>query len=145
MAGARHPTIVIDSPVAEHFKILCRMRRLCVCLIKCVNEGSSVEGPLFRSVNHFRERKTGGFQRSRGDIRDMRKLGTDFTLSFDAFGPVHHHAIARSAKMRCDLLGPLERSVARPCPTDRIMGKSTRITPFIDMRHVDGGSTDDAV
>src|SRR5437762_7552174 len=138
MASTGHPAIVIDPSVAEHFKILCGMLRLGVCLVKRVNEGSSIERTLFRSVYHFRERKTGGFQRGGGDICYVRKLRTDFTFGFDPLGPVHNHAVARSAKMRCDLLRPLERSVARPGPADRVMGESTRPTPFIDVRHVDG-------
>src|SRR5260370_4177348 len=145
MAGTRLPTIVIDSSVAEHLKILCRMRCLGLGIVKGINKRSSIERPLFRSVNHFRERKTGSFQRGRRDICYMRKLGTDFTLGFDALGPVHDHPVTGSTKMRCDLLRPLERSVARPGPTDRVMGKSTRVTPHIEVRHVDCGVTDDAV
>src|SRR5437588_9767136 len=137
MASTGHPAIVIDPSVSEHLEILRGMLRLGVCLVKRVNKRSSIERTLFRSIYHFRERKTGGCQRGRGYICDMRKLRTNFTFGFDPLGPVHNHAVARSAKMRCDLLGPLERSVARPSPTDGVMGKSTRATPFIDVRHVD--------
>src|SRR6266566_6855675 len=145
MASTGHPAIVIDSSVAEHLEILRGMSGPGIGIVKSIEKRSSIERPLFGSVDHFRERKTGGFKRGRCDIGYMRKLRTNFTLGFDPLGPMHDHAIARSAKMRCDLLRPLERSVACPGPADRVMGKSNGAAPFIDVRHVDCGITDDAV
>src|SRR5947208_8934689 len=79
MARTRYPTIVIDSPVAEHFEILCRMRCLGLGIVKCVNEGSSIERPLLRTVYHLRERKTRRFQCGRSAICYIRTLETTAT------------------------------------------------------------------
>ena len=63
----------------------------------------------------------------------------------DAIGPIEHDAVCGSAVMRSDLLGPLERSVAGPCPANRIMGERTRAAPIVQVRHVDRRILLDAV
>src|SRR5947209_4626782 len=61
----------------------------------------------------------------------MVELRADATLVLDARGPRDNHAIAGAAEVRGNLLGPLERSVHRVGPTDRIVIECRRATKFI--------------
>ena len=47
--------------------------------------------------------------------------------------PVHDHAVARAAEVAGDLLGPLERRVARPRPADREVREGLRPAPLVDV------------
>src|SRR5438132_14247797 len=85
------------------------------------------------------------FQNRRRDIRDMSELGADFSFGFDSRRPVYNYTVRGSAVVRCDLLGPLEWSVAGPCPANRIMREGARVPPIVQMRHVNRGGADDAV
>src|SRR4029077_8208792 len=59
--------------------------------------------------------------------------------------PMDHDTICGTAIMGCDLLGPLEWRIASPCPADRIMWERRRVSPVIQMRHVNVGSAGDPV
>src|SRR6266496_5312869 len=65
----------------------------------------------------------------------MSELGADFSLSFNSRRPMDHDSVGSAAIMRCDLFGPLERSVAGPGPADRIMRESIWASPVIDVVH----------
>ena len=56
-----------------------------------------------------------------------------------------HQPIRRSAVVGGDLLGPLERSIASPCPADGVMREGAGVAPGVQMRHVDLGVADDSV
>ena len=73
------------------------------------------------------------------------KLAADFALGFDPLGPVEHHAVARAAEVTGDLLGPLERRIARPCPADGEVRERRRVAPSVDVLHHLIGIADDAV
>src|SRR6266513_1646891 len=75
----------------------------------------------------------------------MSELGADFSLGFNSRRPMDHDSIGGAAIMRCDLFGPLERSVASPCPANGIMWKRRWVAPVIQMRHVNRGSVDDSI
>src|SRR6266849_6967422 len=65
----------------------------------------------------------------------MVKLRADATLVLDARGPGDDHAVAGTAEVRGNLLGPLERSVHRVGPTDRVVIECRRATEFIHASH----------
>src|SRR5439155_22238475 len=75
----------------------------------------------------------------------MSELGADFSLGFNSRRPMDHDAIRGSTIMGCDLLGPLERCVARPGPANRIMRKRIWASPVIDMTLHLGSSANNAV
>src|SRR5882762_2461106 len=75
----------------------------------------------------------------------MSELGADFSLSFNSRRPIDHDTVGGSAVVRCDLLGPLERSVAGPCPANRIMWEGAWVAPIVEMRHVDLGGVNDSI
>src|SRR5579864_7450179 len=58
---------------------------------------------------------------------------------------MNHQPIRGSAVVGGDLLGPLKRSIARPCPADGVMGKSAGVAPGVQMWHVDLGVADDSI
>src|SRR6266699_4500550 len=145
MAGTGDPAIVIDAAITKHFEIL---SGLCLLGLRIV-EGINHRGPIKRSlrcpVHALGERQAGSFQYSRGNIRDMSELGADFSLGFDPRWPMYNYTIRSSAVVRCDLFGPLERSVAGPRPTNRIMREGARVAPILQMRHVDLGGVNDSI
>ena len=59
--------------------------------------------------------------------------------------PVQHHAVARAAEVAGDLLGPLERRVARPGPADGEVREGRGAAPVVDVAHHLVGLADDAV
>src|SRR5437867_4427633 len=75
----------------------------------------------------------------------MSELGANFSLGFNARRPVDHDSVSSATIMRSDLLGPLEWRIASPCPSDSIMWERRRVSPIIQMRHVDLSSVEDAV
>ena len=57
----------------------------------------------------------------------------DLALPLDAVGPVHDRAVARSAEVRCHLLGPLVGRVHRMRPAHRVVVVSVRAAEVIDL------------
>src|SRR5438270_4071289 len=139
MARARYPPIMIDAAIAKHFEVLSRVCLLSFGIVECVNHRSPIKRPLRCPVHALGERQAGSLQYSRGNIRDMSELGADFSLGFNPRWPMYNYTVRSSAVVRCDLLGPLERSVAGPRPTNSIMREGARVAPIVQMRHIDLG------
>ena len=57
----------------------------------------------------------------RGDIDDVGELRAQAAGLVDPVRPVHDRPVAGAAPVRGHLLGPLERGVHRPGPTDRVV------------------------
>src|SRR5436190_15680898 len=75
----------------------------------------------------------------------MSELGADFSLGFNPRRPMYNYTVRSSSVVRCDLLGPLERSVAGPRPANRIMREGARVAPIIQMRHIDFGGVNNSI
>src|SRR5690606_36577567 len=60
-------------------------------------------------------------------------LAADLAFREDALGPGHHHTGADPSQMGCDLLGPLERCIHRPGPTDWIVVVKCRTAQLADL------------
>ena len=75
----------------------------------------------------------------------MSELGADFSLGFNPRWPMYNYTVRSSAVVRCDLLGPLERSVAGPRPANRIMREGARVAPIVQMRHIDLGGVNNSI
>src|ERR1051325_642449 len=121
-----HPAIVIDTPISKHLAVLSTMRLLGLGIVKRVKHRCPIERSLRCPVHALWERQAGRFQDRRRNIRHVSKLGADFSLSFDARGPMDNDTVGGAAIMGRYLLGPLERSVAGPGPANGIVGERGR-------------------
>src|SRR6266536_3232075 len=145
MTSTGDPAIVIDAAITKHFEILSGVRLLSLGIVEGINHRGPIKRPLRCPVHALGERQAGGLQYSRGNIRDMSELGADFSLGFNPRWPMYNYTVRSSAVVRCDLLGPLERSVARPRPANRIMREGARVAPIVQMRHIDFGNANDSI
>src|SRR5882724_7992689 len=145
MASTGDPAIVIDAAITKHLEILSGVRLLGLRIVEGINHRGPIKRPLRCPVHALGERQAGGFQYSRGNIRDMSELGADFSPGFNPCWPMYNYTVRGSAVMRRDLLGPLERSVASPRPANCIMRERARVAPILQMRHIDLGSVDDPI
>src|SRR5205809_146585 len=145
MAGAGHPAIVIDAAITKHLEILSGMRLLGLRIVEGINHRGPIKRPLRCPVHALGERQAGGLQYSRGNIRDMSELRADFSLDINPRWPMYNYTVRSSAIVRCDLLGPLEWSVAGPRPTNRIMREGARVAPIVQMRHIDLGGVNNSI
>src|SRR6266480_1761599 len=75
----------------------------------------------------------------------MSELGADFSPGFDPRWPMYNYTVRSSAVVRCDLLGPLKWCIASPSPTDGIVRERRRVTPIVEMRHVDLGGVNNSI
>src|SRR5213080_225293 len=137
MTSAGDPAVVIDAAITKHFEILSGVRLPGLRIVEGISHRGPIKSPLRCPVHALGERQAGGLQYSRGNIRDMSELGADFSPGFNPCWPMYNYTVRSSAVVRCDLLGPLERSVAGPRPTNRIMRESARVAPIVQMRHID--------
>src|SRR5207245_3555471 len=145
MTRACHPAIVINSAVSKHLEILSRVCLLGFGIVEGINHRRSVERSLRRSVDALGKRQADCLQYSRRNVSNMSELRADFSLGFNSRRPMDNDSVRSAAVMRSDLLGPLKRRIASPCPTYSIMWKGRWIAPVIQMRHVNLGGVDDAV
>src|SRR5262249_57477326 len=68
-------------------------------------------------------------------VDDVVELRAKFSPGLDALWPADRQPIPRSAEVRRDLLGPLERGVHCVSPANRIVVVSLIATQFVDHRH----------
>src|SRR5882724_2141720 len=145
MTSTGDPAIVIDAAITKHLEILSGVRLLSLRIVEGINHRGPVKRPLRCSVHALGERQAGSLQYSRGNIRDMSELGADFSLGFNPRRPMYNYTVRSSAVVRCDLFGPLERSVAGPRPANRIMREGARVAPIVQMRHIDLGGVNNSI
>src|SRR4029077_7043498 len=128
-----------------HLEILSRMRFLSLGIVECVNHRCSVKRPLRGSVDAFWERQTRSFQNRRRKFSYVSELRTNLSLGLYSRRPVDDNPVSSATVMRRDLLGPLERGIAGPCPAESVMRKGCWVSPVIQMRHVNLGGADDPI
>src|SRR5947207_9755506 len=145
MTSTGDPAIVIDAAITKHLEILGAVRLLSLRIVEGINHRGPIKRPLRCPVHALGERQAGSLQYSRGNIVDMSELGADFSLGFNPRWPMYNYTVRSSAVVRCDLLGPLERSVASPRPANRIMREGARVAPILQVRHVDLGGVNDSI
>ena len=115
------PTVVIDSTVAEHLEILRRMTVGCVGILCGIQHAHAGQRYLRHAVHGFRLWQSSGFEHGSRHIVDVMELATDFALGLNTLGPVHHHAVAGTAKICGHLLGPRKRCIRSHRPGRREM------------------------
>src|SRR3954464_1043089 len=121
MPAARDPPLVVETSIANHLEILGRAGALRVRVrpIERVGHADPLDRLLGHAVHH----------RRLGDPDDVEDRGypVDGGMELEAGGPdvrepgwpAHDHPVARSSKMRRDLLDPLKGRIPGPRPTDR--------------------------
>ena len=80
----------------------------------------------------------GGFEDRRHDVDHVMELAADAAHVLDVAGPRNGHALPRSAEMRRDLLGPLERRIERPRPCHRHVRIGLVRAPVLVVQHLHG-------
>src|SRR5436309_8666242 len=145
MTSTGDPAIVIDAAITKHLEILSGVRLLGLRIVEGINHRGPIKRPLRCPIHALGERQARGLQYSRGNIRDMSELGADLSPGFNPRWPMYNYTVRSSAVVRCDLFGPLERSVAGPRPANRIMRKSARVAPIVQMRHIDLGGVNNSI
>src|SRR5882724_2748854 len=133
MTSTGDPAIVIDAAITKHLEILSGVRLLSLRIVEGINHRGPIKRPLRCPVHALGEGQAGGLQYSRGNIVDMSELGADFSLGFDPRWPIYNYPVRSTAVVRCDLLGPLKRRIAGPCPANRIMREGARVAPIVQM------------
>ena len=122
--GAGHPAVVVDRAIAENLEILgrARRRRVGAGLVPGVDHAHAVIGTLGDAVDHRRLRDADRIEDRRDDVDDVVELVADAAGVLDALRPAHHHAGARAAEVRGDLLDPAIGRIHREGPRHREVG-----------------------
>ncbi len=104
--------------ISQHLKVLRVVGgwRVCVGLLEGVHHADAFNGLLLDAVYFFRRRNSSRFQNRWHNIDDVMELVTDSALIVNMTRPGNRHALARSAKVRSNLLGPREWSIKCPRP-----------------------------
>src|SRR5450432_1279275 len=112
--SVRIPSVVIDSTVRGHFKILRSVPGRNFGRIETIHHTHPLNGLLFDTIHSIRSLYSGNFKYSGNNINHMMKLGTDSANVFDMTWPGDRHSLACSTEMRSHLLGPFKRSIESP-------------------------------
>src|SRR5437773_3124471 len=145
MPCARDPAVMVNGAVPKHLKVLGGMTVFGFGVIKSINHRRPIERKLLGAIHHLGKRQANCFQYSGCDIYHVTKLWADLPFSFDSFGPMHYHSVARAAPMRSNLLGPLERSIQGMRPANGIVRESIWASPVIYMIHHLGSIPNNAI
>ena len=94
------------------------------------------------AIDRDRLRQSCRFQKRGSDVDDVVELRAELALAFDPLGPVHDGAVARSAPVRGDLLGPLVRRVHGVRPAHRVVIVGLRPAELVEPRHQEFGRLD---
>ncbi len=86
---------------------------------------------LLDTVDRRWRRDTRDVKDRRRHVDHVRELRSDATAVGHTGRPPHDERVPRAAEMRADLLAPLERRVARPCPRGAIVRIHDRRAPLI--------------
>ena len=111
-----------------------RVPRRGLCVIKRVGKTDALQGFLEHAVHHRWRGDPGGFVDRRDDVDDVGELRPETAVIVDPRRPRNQHAVARTAKVRSDLLGPLHRRIHRMRPADRIMVIGPGAAQLVDHR-----------
>ena len=144
--GDGAPTLVVDAAVAEHLEVLEVVALGRVRVVERIEHARAFDGRLQHAVDHRGLGQPSGLEDGGGDVDHVGELRAQPAGLGDAAGPVHDRAVAGAAPVRGHLLGPLERRVHRPRPTDRevVVGAGrAELVQLADheLRRLDGGHT----
>src|SRR5262245_57047151 len=116
MARGRDPAVAVDRPVAEHLEILRVASLLGACIVEAIQHADALDRLLGDAVDDGRLLDCCCLQYCRHDVDDILELLTNTALVLDPLWPGDHQWVAGAAKVRGDLLAPLEWRVHRPGP-----------------------------
>src|SRR5690242_16163743 len=99
---------MVDRMIPHHFEILGLVPRWRIRIVRVegVHHADSLDRFLRYAIDYGRRRYAGRLQDCRDDIDDVVELVANATLVFNHSRPRDRHALAYTAKMRRDLLGP---------------------------------------
>jgi hypothetical protein len=101
---------------------------------------------LFDAIDRLRSPDARRFEYRGHYIDDVMELRPNPTWVVNMSRPRDRQALPGAAKMRRHLFGPLERSVERPRPSDRLVGVCLRASPaIIKLELIGDGNIQDAV
>ncbi len=91
-----------------------------------------VQGLLLDAVDRLGHRDAGKVEDGRAHVVHVRVVAPNRARVADAARPVHDHRVPGAAKMRGDLLAPVERGVAGPGPPGRVMRSHLLVAPGLE-------------
>src|SRR3546814_8299411 len=110
------PSVSVDCPVAQQFKILHVMASWQGGALEGIRHAHAVQAVLCTAVDDFGHWHARCFQQCRHDIIDMMELVTNVLGLIDMSRPCHAKPVTRSAQMGCDLLEQGEGRIIGPGP-----------------------------
>ena len=131
--GDRGPALVVDPAVADHLEVLRRARVRCVGVVEAVGHAHAVQRHLLLAVDEVGLREPGDIEHGRGDVDDVVELMASLSTRLNPVGPRDNGAVARTAPVRRDLLGPLVGRTHRVGPADRIVVVRRRAAEAVDV------------
>ena len=137
MPARGHPAVGVHAPIAQHLEILMGppARRLRIRRVERIGEAGPLDRPLDVAVDDCRLGDAHDLHQRRHEVDAVVELGANLAVILDAARPRDDHAVAGAAEMRRDLLRPLKRRIARPGPSDRVMGRRAGQAPFVHEAH----------
>src|SRR5262249_41884484 len=117
---AGDPAVVVDGAIAEHLEILrvALRRRVRVRSVEGVAHAHAFDWLLRDTVDHHRSGNAGDLKKGPDNIDHVMELGADSARVLDVPRPSDSHTLSRPPEMGGHLLGPFERGVERPGPSD---------------------------
>src|SRR3546814_19760287 len=92
------PSVSVDCPVAQQFKILHVMASWQVGALECIRHAHAVQAVLCTAVDDFGRWHARCFQHCRHDIIDMMDLVTNVLGLIDMSRPFHAKTVTRARK-----------------------------------------------
>ena len=135
MPGDPGPPLVIDATVAEHLEILQVVHLGRIGLVEGIGHAEPFERSLLDAIDRGGRRNAGNLEHGRGNIDDMGELRADLVAGLNSLGPVHDRAIAGTAPVGRDLLGPLVRGIHGMRPADRIVVVRLRAAKLVELAY----------
>ena len=132
------PAVVIQRPLAHHFKILGLVPLWCLGVlgVEGIEEAGAFDWRLLDAVDHLRRVDAGGFENGRHDVDDVHELLAQGALVLDARRPRNHHVLVDAAQLRGVLFEPRKRGIKRPRPACRHVVISVLGAPDIVVLHL---------
>src|SRR6185369_7163975 len=102
--GHSGPTLVVDSAIAKHFKVLRLVSLRGFFIVERVQHADAFDRILLHTVHKDRLWKSSSLKDRRRNIDDVSELRSNLAFCFDPLWPMDDRSIPRSAKMRGYLL-----------------------------------------
>jgi hypothetical protein len=131
--------------IAEELEVLCAACGGRFGMIEGVGHADTFDGTLLDAVDLDRLGNVDGIEHGGEDIDYVMPLGSHGADIFNLCKPGNHHAVAGSAVMGCNLLGPLEWSIEGDGLADGEVVIGLPGSEVVDMRENLLGSLNDAV